>query len=272
MVKSSSALRALGVATLLGAVSVVAVTQTSSPSQEYASVLNQISDAKLRVAQSELFVAKQEEKISFLEAEIALVPDLTASVDEMMGRAATQAENLINTDVPFLIEERRGRMEKLREDMEAEDMPVGEKYRRLLALLKIEAEYGVSVEAYEGVRPTNNGEQQIMVPAMIEKLGANDEPVLDDNGEPVMEQQIDGTTGEPMMVPEEGWFVRYGRVGLAYVGADNASARRWDTNERTWVDLSGSELINVRRALRIARGESAPAVLSFPVRPEGAAQ
>jgi hypothetical protein len=52
--------------------------------------------------------------------------------------------------VPFLINERRARVQNLRDLMDRSDANPAEKYRKILEAYEIENEYGRTIEAYEG--------------------------------------------------------------------------------------------------------------------------
>ena len=59
-------------------------------------------------------------------------------------------EAFVNLDTPFLIEERKGRVARLRSLMDRSDANPAEKYRKILEAFEIENEYGRTIEAYEG--------------------------------------------------------------------------------------------------------------------------
>ncbi len=50
---------------------------------------------------------------------------------------------------PFLEKERRGRLARMKEMMADPQISIGEKYRRLMEALQIEAEYGLTAEVYQ---------------------------------------------------------------------------------------------------------------------------
>jgi hypothetical protein len=59
-------------------------------------------------------------------------------------------------------------------------------------------------------------------------------------------------------------FARLGRISLMYRTLDGSETGYWDANQKTWVvDDSYSEA--VEQALRVARGEGAPELLTVPV-------
>lgn len=217
---------------------------------QFSNVLQQIESQKILIAHKEALLASQAEQISFLRSQIAAAPEISASVDEIVDKIAEQAENAVNSDIPFLRDERLARVDKLKSNIADDSLPIIQKYRQALQLLKIEVDYGFGVESYSGERPLNfdAGETPIMI------------GTLDEKGEP-----LTGADGAPVVGPEIGDFVRYGRMALVYLDQRGLSARRYDTQSKSWVDVKDGDLNDIRRAVRVAKSESAPAVLGAPV-------
>jgi chromosome segregation ATPase len=59
-------------------------------------------------------------------------------------------------------------------------------------------------------------------------------------------------------------FVRIGRVALMYRNEDGSEVGYWDRNQRTWVEAN-EYVEEVEEALRVAREEGAPDLLTIPV-------
>ncbi|NWO57765.1 hypothetical protein DEJ73_16045 [Chromohalobacter salexigens] len=60
-------------------------------------------------------------------------------------------------------------------------------------------------------------------------------------------------------------YLRVGRVGLYYLTPDGRSGAVWRTDERAWQPLEGDALDELRKGMRIARDQRAPALLDLPV-------
>lgn len=67
----------------------------------------------------------------------------------------------ISKDLPFLPVERATRVSKLKEDFGKSDVSTAEKYRKALEAFQIENDYGRSIESYEGVLVTEDGERTV---------------------------------------------------------------------------------------------------------------
>ena len=60
-------------------------------------------------------------------------------------------------------------------------------------------------------------------------------------------------------------FIRFGRVALVYMTKDESEIRRYNMETGDWDELSTSEGLSMRQAIRIAKGESAPSMVTAPV-------
>ena len=60
-------------------------------------------------------------------------------------------------------------------------------------------------------------------------------------------------------------FLQIGRVSLIYQTPDGENQGVWDQANREWVALGTDYRNSIRLALRLARGQSAPALLLLPV-------
>jgi len=70
-----------------------------------------------------------------------------------------------------------------------------------------------------------------------------------------------------------GEFLRVGRVALMFKTADDSVLKIWDKDQKGWVNLNKSYLPDVRLGLRMAKEQTAPALLPVPVKaPTKAAQ
>lgn len=256
MVRLTASIRVAGIAiALLASSSMTASAQDAA--QDYKMVLQQIADQKIQIAQREYFIARQGSQIEQLQSELEQVGPLTEGVDEIISKMAAQLEDAILSDVPFLRDERLARVEKIKADLELGTVPMSAIYRSALSAFKIEVDYGQSMESYIADRPLNDGEN----PILVDMMNTDDDGVKT----PVMTAE-----GNVQQVPEFGSYIRYGRVALAYLSDDMLSARRYDMQERKWVEVTGAELVELRRAVRISKGEVAPGVVTVPTRLAGA--
>ena len=74
-----------------------------------------------------------------------------------MTRMIEGLEKFVSLDVPFLIDERTERVERLKELMDEPNVTVAEKFRKVMEAYQIENEYGRTIESYEATLPTDGG-------------------------------------------------------------------------------------------------------------------
>ena len=104
---------------------------------------------------------RQAESIGSLEAELDAVQVTEHDILPLMTGMIDALARFLELDVPFLIAERRDRVQDLRDMIDSPDISLGEKYRRVLEAYQIETEYGRTVEAYRGTRPIGDQERTV---------------------------------------------------------------------------------------------------------------
>jgi hypothetical protein len=60
-------------------------------------------------------------------------------------------------------------------------------------------------------------------------------------------------------------FIRFGRTSLVYVSKDESDIAIYDLGTGEWNQLDGVDAIQLRQAIRIAKGEAAPGLVFAPV-------
>lgn len=166
-------------------------------------------------------VASQQTEIASIERQLVEIETTNREVQPLMQQMVDTLDRFVQLDVPFLFEERTGRVTGLKDMMNRADVTISEKYRRILEAYQIELEYGRTLDAYEGVLTADGGQRTVE-------------------------------------------FVRLGRVSLMYRTLDGSETGYWDNTQKRWVpDASYSEA--VEEALRVARGDGAPELLTVPV-------
>ena len=93
---------------------------------------------------------RQDQDVATLKASIANATVIERQMVPLLIRMLDGLEDFIALDVPFLLQEREQRVEKLRLLMERADLTVAEKSRRVFEAYQIENDYGRTLEAYKG--------------------------------------------------------------------------------------------------------------------------
>lgn len=264
MVYSDSAqlcLKRLVIAGCIGAVlSSPALAQSDDAKvTEYKNVLSEIANLQLTMDRKSVYVSTQQQKIDSLQAQIAQVAQTNSAIPAMIDKMVVAIENEISTDLPFKAGERYARLDSLKETVaDATASPV-EKMRKALNIYNIEVGYGQSLEAYDADAPANPGYRREACQAdlMSAKCALPEELLerveLGEDYSLLSNEIFDGT------------YLRYGRLSLAYLSADGSQALRYNSDTKEWDVLPSTRALEVRRGIRIAKGESAPGVVSAPV-------
>lgn len=238
---------ASGVLSVCMAVPAIAQTQNEA---QYSRLLQQIQDQKLTLAQKQVFVAGQQDKIAGLNAQLKGIGGTKEAIGPMIDKMVASLGREINADYPFRLQDRLARFNRLKEFVETDGNSVGEKYRRALNVYKIEVNYGQSLESYKGNHPVTPTVRQ-----------GDDRYAHDEAGERIISE----ATGLPVEL-FDGDYLRYGRTALIYMSKDGSDVLRYDLSAREWATLkSGGS--DVRKAIRVSRGEVAPGVVMAPLLP-----
>ena len=257
----------LGAAVALSSIS-MASAQESDAGDQYAALLKQIADVKLATAQKEVYLNSQKQKIANIRAQIAGIPATTATVNPLLSKMAASIESEINKDYPFRVAERYARLDDFRETLADPEATPGQKMRKALNIYSIEVGYGNTVGAYVGDNPKTPGTRF----AACEADESSSACGLTDDHKKKMGYDKDGnrTLGGASVADlkeeiKDGVYLHYGRLALVYLEFDSSQAWRYSKEAKDWEQLSGADVLEVRRAVRIARGQSAPGVIAAPV-------
>lgn len=118
--------------------------------EEYRSTLDSIEELKAYNKQLARQVADQNEALLLLEEKRRDVEKTQRNIVPLMVKMLDVFGKFVELDAPFLPEERQMRFQQLQLMMDQADVSLAEKYRRLLEAYRVEAEYGHTLEAYQG--------------------------------------------------------------------------------------------------------------------------
>ena len=100
--------------------------------------------------QLQLQVKDQNDAIASYNQQLVDIETTQREVMPMMQRMLDQIDRFVQLDMPFLLEDRRARMQKLKDVMGKADVAISEKYRRIVEAYQIELDFGRTLESYEG--------------------------------------------------------------------------------------------------------------------------
>jgi hypothetical protein len=124
--------------------------QTSSMLHEYREINAKLEEMQAYNDQLQREVKDQEAEIVRLDTERLEIEQTRRHLVPMMLDMRDVFTKFVDLDTPFLPDERKMRVEQLQKVMDRSDVPLAEKFRRLIEAYRVEAEYGYSIESYRG--------------------------------------------------------------------------------------------------------------------------
>ncbi|MBL4629740.1 MAG: DUF3450 domain-containing protein [Paraglaciecola sp.] len=117
---------------------------------EYRGVVDETENLKVYHDYVSTLVADQQRGIDSLQTQIDGIGGAERGIVPLMFRMIDSLEQFIELDVPIKIDERRARVERLRDVMANSDVTVSERFRQVIESYQIENEYGQSMAPYTG--------------------------------------------------------------------------------------------------------------------------
>lgn len=124
--------------------------QTRELNNQYANALQELDSLNKYNEQLQQQVNAQEKEKASIQTQLTEIETTNREVLPLMERMVATLDQFVKADVPFLLEERSARVEKLKDMMGRADVAISEKYRRILEAYGIELDYGRTLEAYQG--------------------------------------------------------------------------------------------------------------------------
>ena len=126
--------------------------ETKQLIQKYRNALNKTEKLRIYNQQLSSYIKGQKEEILNTRKKIEEVKDTRKEIVPLMLRMLDSLDQFISLDIPFLLEERKSRIQELRKILNRSDVSVSEKYRQLLSGYSLEQEYGRTLQSYRGLR------------------------------------------------------------------------------------------------------------------------
>lgn len=137
--------------------------QTDALLQEFKTVNKQIEGLRVYNSQLEKQIASQLEVIKDLEESIDNVTVIERQIQPLVLRMLDALTQFISLDMPFHLDTRNGELEKVTNNMDSPNFSVAEKFRQVLDLYKIEAEYGRRISTYEDSLNLGGSEREVNI-------------------------------------------------------------------------------------------------------------
>ncbi len=205
---------------------------------EFRNLSKELESLERYHAQVERMIDAQQRAIAEAEARLAAAAVTERELIPLMARMVESLQRFVRLDLPFQRAERQARARHLAAVIDDPELRLAEKYRRILAAYREEMDYGRSLAAYREPLPAalpGLDEQ----PVAVGPGGRGTEPIVD--------------------------LLRIGRVALFYRSLDGRRLGVWDPEQREWVALPPRWGSALTKALRVARRQAAPDLLTLPL-------
>lgn len=134
------------------------VTELANESQdlvaEYRAVVREIESLKIYNENLERVVTDQREEVQSIDRQLTGLEETNRGVVPLMLEMIDALGQIVEADMPFRLEERQARVQRLVDMMDQAEVTASEKYRRVMEAYQSELEFGRTTEAYSDVLPT----------------------------------------------------------------------------------------------------------------------
>ena len=122
--------------------------QTRDLLTQYKQVMKVVDGLRVYNEQQRRLISNQEKELAELEQSIDNVTVIERQIGPLIERMIENLEKFVDLDIPFLINERRERIDFLKDTLDRADVSVAEKFSQVLQAYQVENTYGTTIEAY----------------------------------------------------------------------------------------------------------------------------
>jgi hypothetical protein len=137
------------------------VEATRDDFEEYQRVLREVENLEVYNTLQQRIVTGQLEELDRLRDSIANVQVIERQILPLMQRMIDGLAVFIELDIPFLLDERRSRVARLRDLVDAPDYTVAEKFRDVMQAWQIENDYGTFNGTYTAELEVNGVRREV---------------------------------------------------------------------------------------------------------------
>lgn len=135
--------------------------ETSELLADYRLTMQRLDRLKIYNDHLATLVADQETEMVTMQDQMENFEVVEQEIVPLMMNMIESLSQFIELDVPFLLDERRDRVERLRSVMDQSEVTVSEKYRQIMGAYQIETTFGRDIEAYQGRLDLEGQERQV---------------------------------------------------------------------------------------------------------------
>ena len=124
--------------------------QTRQAERQYRAVVKEVEGLTVYINQLDKQLLAQDKELIQIEESIRQVTLIERQITPLMLRMIDAIDQFVESDIPFLKEERSKRVSKIKDMMARSDVTVAEKYRKVMEAYQTEIDYGRTIESYRG--------------------------------------------------------------------------------------------------------------------------
>ncbi len=128
---------------------------------EYKDTLNEYKSLKNYDDQLSEIVEQQIQEIKSIEEQIESLDDINIDILPLLKRMVESLSKFISIDIPFLIDERKKRVDDLDQLITRADVTTAEKFRKIFETYQLEADFGRTIESYNGYIEIDNDNKAV---------------------------------------------------------------------------------------------------------------
>ena len=128
---------------------------------EYKDTLNEYKSLKNYDDQLSKIVDQQIQEIKSIEEQIESLDDINIDILPLLKRMVESLSKFVSIDIPFLIDDRKKRVEDLDQLITRADVTTAEKFRKIFETYQLEADFGRTIESYNGYIEIDNDNKAV---------------------------------------------------------------------------------------------------------------
>ncbi len=128
---------------------------------DYKDTLNEYNSLKNYDDQLAKIIEAQIEEIASINEQLDSLDSINIDILPLLKRMVDSLSKFISIDIPFLIDERVARVNDLDELIVRADVTTAEKFRKIFEAYQLEANFGKTIEAYQGFLEIEGNERAV---------------------------------------------------------------------------------------------------------------
>ncbi len=129
--------------------------------QEYRLIIRELEAVNIYNAQMQEIIQSQEREIRQIRDDLSQLQATRREIIPLLLRMIETLDTFISRDTPFLLDERRDRVARLRDVMDRGDITLAEKFRNVFEAYQLENDFSRNIEAYKAEIALNGNETTV---------------------------------------------------------------------------------------------------------------